>query len=396
MEASLSRARRLFVRPSFLLANILAIPLHIYSDDVILTCLLKTFFSFRLRRYGTDYIKALVESQARSVSRETRSSPSSTTASPSQTKFRLYTPASYTYSLSSWASTSGTRKAFPADDQSDDADPSWPMDDADWVDADVDMEDEDEDDYEDDDDAGEGDTEREAEAPLEAVQALAITDTVESQPAAAMDIDGPTSDGPLAAKATVSSAPSSTPLPHPFPPPPPLTPPTLPPLSSLHVPLLSEPLRAFMGRGTPPDRRRLIEWSGSGRFATNGMGPPLYLSPVPQRYASPDLGMVPMSVDPPVQHPPPLSPHTHGEWTSFLYSMLEGDGVGVGVGTSVGGVGHTSEPTWYELGLASVPPVVPEPTLELPLSHPHSRTTPTVEQPVDEANSSSTLRFALG
>ena len=375
----------------------------------MLTCRFKILF-FRLRRYGIDYIKALVESQARSVSRS--SQPSSTTAAPSQTKFRLYTPASYTYSLSSWSSTSGTRKAFPVDDQGDDPDPSWPMDDADWVDADVDMEDEDEDDYEDDDDAGEGETERETDAPLEAVQALAIADMdepkVDTQPTAAMDVDGTISDGRLAAKATASSdPPRSAPsmvdpslrpsmlVPHTFPPPPSLTPPTLPPLSSLHVPLLSEPLRAFMGRGTPPDRRRLIEWSGSERFSTNGMGPPLYLSPVPQRYASPDVGIVPMSVDPPIQHPPPQPPHTHGEWTSFLYSMLEGDGVGVGV-PSVGDAGHTSEPTWYELGLASVPPVVPEPALELPLSHPHARTTPSVEQPVDEANSSSTLRFALG
>ncbi|KAG6372166.1 hypothetical protein JVT61DRAFT_7956 [Boletus reticuloceps] len=94
-----------------------------------------------LRRYGTDYIKALVESQAQSVFSETQPSPSS--PPPSQTKFRLYTPASYTYSLSSWGSTSGTRKPSPIDDQADDADPGWPMDDPDWVDADVDMEDED-------------------------------------------------------------------------------------------------------------------------------------------------------------------------------------------------------------------------------------------------------------
>ena len=64
--------------------------------------------------------------------------------------------------------------------------------------------------------------------------------------------------------------------------------------------------------------------------------------------------------------------------------MLEGDGVG--------GAGHTSEPTWYELGLATVPPVVSEPTLALP----HTQT-PVVDQPVNEGGtSSSTLRFALG
>ena len=342
----------------------------------------------RLRRYGSDYIKALVESQARSVTRETP---------PSQTKFCLYTPASYTYSLSSWPSTSGTRKAFPVDD---DADPGWSMDDPDWADVDVDMEDEDEDDYEDDDETGE---ERESEATLEAVEGLVITEAPkpDTQPTAAMDVDGTSLDKPPTTKTTPSPEPPvppcaasdpqqpTTPIPHPFPPPPLLTPPTLPPLSSLHVPLLSEPPRAFMGRGTPPDRRRLVEWSGSARFAPNGMGPPLYLSPVPQRHASTDVGIVPMSIDPPIHHPPPpQSLHTHGEWTSFLYSMLEGDGVGVGVG----GAGHTSEPTWYELGLATVPPVVSEPTLALP----HTRT-PAVDQPVDEGNtSSSTLRFALG
>jgi len=122
------------------------------------------------------------------------------------------------------------------------------------------------------------------------------------------------------------------------------------------------------------------------------MGPPLYLSPVPQRHASPDGGIVPISVDPsPTQPPPPHPQHTHGEWTSFLYSMLEGDGVGVGPGVSVGmGNSHPSEPTWYELGLASVPTVVSGNSLELPLSS-------GVEQPVEEGNnSSSTLRFALG
>ena len=107
----------------------------------------------------------------------------------------------------------------------------------------------------------------------------------------------------------------TTPIPHPFPSPTLLTPPTLPPLSPLHVPLLSEPPRAFMGHGTPPDQRRLIEWSGSARFAPNGMGPPLYLSPVPQRHASADVGIVPMSVGPPIHHPPstihrPLNPST--------------------------------------------------------------------------------------
>jgi len=43
-----------------------------------------------------------------------------------------------------------------------------------------------------------------------------------------------------------------------------ITLPRTPPLSSLHVTLLSEPPRAFMGRGMPPDRRRLSEWGRCG------------------------------------------------------------------------------------------------------------------------------------
>lgn len=291
------------------------------------------------------------------------------------------------------------------------------MDDADWVDADVDMEDEDEDDYDDDDDAADAEAEREGEATLEAVQGLVIGDAP-AQATLAMQVDDPvgksevmqvdgfSSDGRVASKAAVSPDPPSTadpslrPLtpPHPFPSSPPVTTPSLPPLSSLHVPLLSEPPRAFMGRGTPPDRQRLIEWSGSGRFATSGMGPPLYLSPVPQRHASTDVGIVPMSVDAPLHPQPPHPQHTHGEWTSFLYSMLEGDGVGVG--TTVGNASHTSEPAWYELGLESVSTVVSANPPELPLSQPHPHThgrMPAVEQAVEEGNnSSSTLRFALG
>ncbi|KAG9316097.1 hypothetical protein JVU11DRAFT_3771 [Chiua virens] len=361
-----------------------------------------------LRRYGVDYIKALVESEARFVTQEIGSSPGTSPSghvSPSQTKFRLYTPASYTYSSTSWGSSAGT-KAF--DDDVDDLDTAWPMDDTDWVDADVDMEDEDEDDYEDEEDLGEGDAEREHESNIEAVQGLVIGDTpsvVGDENLATMAVDESTP----ASKPAVNSeepAPPRTPspdpsfrpltqLPHPYLPPS-TTPASLPPLSSLHVPLLSEPPRAFMGRGTPPDRRRLIEWSGSGRLAVNGMGPPLYLSPVPQRHVNTDVG-IPMSVDTPIQ-PPSQSPHTNGEWTSFLFSMLEGDGVGVG--TTVGHPPHTSEPTWYELGLGSVASVVPQNALELPLSqhHPHTHgRTSAVEQPVEEGNnSSSTLRFALG
>lgn len=244
------------------------------------------------------------------------------------------------------------------------------------------MEDDDEDDYEDED---ETEPDREGETTLEAVQGLAIADTPNND--AVMQVDESKlatkpAEAPRPAPSTPDTALRPLTPPHVY-----LPPPTLPPLSSLHVPLLSEPPRAFMGRGTPPDRRRLVEWSGSGRFPTNGMGPPLYLSPVPQRHPTADVGIVPMSVDVPM-HPP--SSHSNGEWTSFLFSVLEGDGVGVG--TSVANAPHTSGPAWYELGLGSVSTN----GLELPHSHPPARTPP-VEQPAEDGNnSSSTLRFALG
>ncbi|KAG1820894.1 uncharacterized protein BJ212DRAFT_967281 [Suillus subaureus] len=61
----------------------------------------------------------------------------------------------------------------------------------------------------------------------------------------------------------------------PSPTPPQIHPPTFPrtpPLSSLHVTILSEPPRAFMGRGTPPDRRRLSEWGRWGCVQVYGKG----------------------------------------------------------------------------------------------------------------------------
>jgi hypothetical protein len=413
----------------------------------------------RLRRYGPDYIKALVQSEARSLFKDTRSSASSYAdqvaaasefnaslpSTPSPTKFRLYTPASYTYTSNSWGSGSGLasgRKEFPVDGDGEDGEAGWAMDDGEWGDGDVDMEDDDEDDYEDDDDIGEVDGEGEGELSLGAVEGLRIGDAafgvvedkakVDARVNASMDVDeqiaakqtqgprtavqglpgAPPTEATLACEVPMPSAPtvshpdsSPRPLPirNPYTPPPPpthLQRPSLPPLSSLHVPLLSEPPRAFMGRGTPPDRRRLVEWSGFGRLGSHrlGMGPPLYLSPVPQRHTNADVGVdvgiVPMSVDAPMHPPTPLPEHAHqGEWTSFLYAMLEGDGVGVGV--SVGGASQGSEPGWYELGLGSVPATLPSNDLGIPLSHSHSPA-PAVEHTVDEGNSSSTLRFALG
>ncbi|KAF9219469.1 hypothetical protein BS17DRAFT_424333 [Gyrodon lividus] len=370
---------------------------------------------------------------------------------PSPTKFRLYTPASYTYTSNTWGSGSGSGgKEFPIDE---DGEAGWAMDDGEWGDGDVDMDDDDDDDYEDEDDVGEVDVEREGELTLGAVEGLRIGDAVfgasenhakvDVRVDDGMEVDGadeqtavrrmdgrepsvqdlsgtPPTEATLACEVLMPSRSSSPSVSHPESSPRPSTSirntytpslplthlqrPSLPPLSSLHVPLLSEPPRAFMGRGTPPDRRRLVEWSGFGRFGSNrpGMGPPLYLSPVPQRHINADVdvdvdvGIVTMAVDAPVHPPTPLPPHTHqGEWTSFLYAMLEGDGVGVGV--SVGAASQSSEPGWYELGLGSVPETVPENNLgiSLSLSHSHSPA-PAAEHAVDEGSSSSTLRFALG
>lgn len=200
-----------------------------------------------------------------------------------------------------------------------------------------------------------------------------------------------------------------------------------PPLSSLHVPLLSEPPRAFMGRGTPPDRRRLMEWSVSGRYPgcqTQAFGVGLFVSPT----RNPGMDTLPVSMHstddihqgaPDGEDDRP-QPHQHaGEWTSFLYAMLEGDGISscqvdgnvssdVCRGSSnpgnmnvstVTATGSTTDMTgWYELGLPSMHmgDVASGVTADMSLSHhPHATHVPAMEQPGDEANSS-TLRFALG
>ncbi|OAX32609.1 hypothetical protein K503DRAFT_787089 [Rhizopogon vinicolor AM-OR11-026] len=229
-------------------------------------------------------------------------------------------------------------------------------------------------------------------------------------------------------------------------------PPTLlrtPPLSSLHVTLLSEPPRAFMGRGTPPDRRRLSEWGRWGCIRAMGLrgdvqhsmamatamcGDSMALREdvqqqpgenVPlqhgERMAGDHTSTEHTSTGEAQQqhlehrehlpaqhvetqhdedsHPPPQHEHdhsehleTHGEWTSFLFAMLEGDAAGNSAG-------------WYELGAGvsaspsvSVPgePAVGMETLGSPqgmtaLNIPQSMSVP---QTVGEADS--TLRFALG
>ncbi|OJA10753.1 hypothetical protein AZE42_04256 [Rhizopogon vesiculosus] len=224
-----------------------------------------------------------------------------------------------------------------------------------------------------------------------------------------------------------------------------------PPLSSLHVTLLSEPPRAFMGRGTPPDRRRLSEWGRWGCIRAMGLrgdmqhpmamtaamcGNSMALREDVQQQPGEDVPLqhgermagehasteqtsaqhgeaqqqhLEHSEHPPAQHvvthhdehshPPPQHDHdhsehleTHGEWTSFLFAMLEGDAGGNSAG-------------WYELGAGvSASPSVStpgEPTVGMgtlgssqgmtTLNIPQSMSVP---QTVGEADS--TLRFALG
>ncbi|KAH7884834.1 hypothetical protein F5I97DRAFT_1508424 [Phlebopus sp. FC_14] len=363
---------------------------------------------------------------------------------PSPTRFRLYTPASYTYTSGSWGTGSPTesvKKEWSSDGECEDPELDWGVDDGEWGDGDMDMEDDDDDDYDEDDDLGDGQGDGEGNGSVAGASKESPNDDVKAD--AKMEVDGgdvrmteteqadekenrvdsvvkqsgntkldattPTEVSTPDAPSPSVASPSQpvTPSRNTYTPPMPLTPshrPSLPSLSSLHVPLLSEPPRAFMGRGTPPDRRRLVEWSGCGRFGANalGMGPPLYLSPVPQRHSNTvevHAGMISMS-DTSMHSPSPHQHHHHqhqhqqqGEWTSFLYAMLEGDGV------HVGGAGQSSEASWYELGLGSVPVPVPAPAPELgmPLSHTSTPVNVSMSNElVAEEGSSSTLRFALG
>lgn len=426
-----------------------------------------------LRRYGVDTIKAVVASEASHVSPDTSGS-SSDSSSPSPqsppTRFRLYTPASYTLDSGSPAS-GATSKARPLDDPDQDAEGETEEIEPDMdveVDMDVDMEDDDED-YEDDDDLGDCDADADAEGDVElgaevegssiptGTSALEDAKVVDGNGEMVMVMDIDCRQGEADKENDTSIPAPTTPQPPPstsllgpsgelpatpgsilaMPIPPafalPLRP-QLPPLSSLHVPLLSEPPRAFMGRGTPPDRRRRVEWSISGHYPgcqADGIGVGLYLSTThisesgssQQNTGDETVGIaLPVSIMHPMDavhehtHDHHLQPenrqsqqsHQHaGEWTSFLYAMLEGSdmnvchtGAGIPSGASpsgsapgnvsaVTGASQATDPAgWYELGLGAVhmSGVVSGVSGQLPLSHHHS---------VDDA-SSSTLRFALG
>ncbi|KAG6334797.1 hypothetical protein ID866_4286 [Astraeus odoratus] len=461
------------------------------------------------RRYGVETIKAVVASEARLPSSVLRSTSSSPTQPP-QTRFRLYTPASYTWGSGSTISSGTGSKKGPLDDinQSGEGDGE-----AEWVgaegdidvdgDMDVDMEDDD-DDYEDDDELaeGEGDADGEGDVALDAemeglnvnsgtgvqglgenlkevhgkgevmmmnvdcgahVQAGMIDQADKENNASASTVPSDSSTSQSTASpsllalsdtlpASANVAPMSL-LAMTIPPAaftPPLRP-QLPLLSSLHVPILSEPPRAFMGRGTPPDRRRLVEWSVSGRYPgcqTESIGVGLYLTTsqttetVMRHPNTGDEGSLGIVASMPIIHPPDHihectnehvhqlqtehrhqpQPHQHaGEWTSFLYAMLEGDGMNVcltgsdmssatgsgsptpgSVGVSaVTGTGQTTDASgWYELGLSSVHMggVVPGVSGDMSLSHHHHSPhvpIPPMDHAPDDANSS-TLRFALG
>ena len=89
-----------------------------------------------------------------------------------------------------------------------------------------------------------------------------------------------------------------------------------------------------------------------------------------------------------IHHPPStalsIPPHAQRRDVVFMLDARVGR-------CGRGGAGHTSEPAWYELGLATVLPVISEPALALP----HTQT-PVADQLVNKGSStSSTLRFAL-
>lgn len=399
-------------------------------------------------------------------------SPSPSPQSP-PTRFRLYTPASYILDSGYPSGSGSTSKARQLDDPDQDAEGETEEMEPDMdveVDMDVDMEDDDED-YEDDDDLGDCDADADADgegdvelgAEVEGLSMDADASVLEDAKAVdgkgemvmVMDIEcrqgeADKENGTSIPLPTSSQSPPSTSLLGPsgdlpatpgsilaMPIPPAFTlplRPQLPPLSSLHVPVLSEPPRAFMGRGTPPDPRRRVEWSISGHYPgcqSDGIGVGLYLSTThmsetgsSQRNPGDEtVGIVPLPVS--IMHSmDAVHEHTHdhhlqpenrqqqqshqhaGEWTSFLYAMLEGSdmnvcpgaGISSGAGPSgsapgnvsavgaVAGASQGADPAgWYELGLGAVH--MSGVVSGVPLSHHHL--------PVDDA-SSSTLRFALG
>ncbi|EIW84279.1 hypothetical protein CONPUDRAFT_142627 [Coniophora puteana RWD-64-598 SS2] len=186
------------------------------------------------------------------------------------------------------------------------------------------------------------------------------------------------------------------------------TPLRVPRLSSLQVAVLSEPPRAFMGRGTPPSKQRAFDWaSGSPFDDTSKMGysrMPVYLhSPSPPPSPSPlscsasgpnfiqpssqsELGAAfDLGVN---QNPGP------GEWTSFLYAMLGNDNgllpgsstlttdTQSGVPMSVQDNPAGSGATWYGMGLG-----------DASAEHAGVAMPPS---PIPSEGESSELRFALG
>ncbi|KAG1760875.1 hypothetical protein EDD22DRAFT_954554 [Suillus occidentalis] len=262
---------------------------------------------FLLRRYGIDNITALVASEAHARF------PSPFTH-PSNTRFRLYTPASclehasYTYESAEFEAID-----FDMDDEEDEDEDLGACD----LGAHYDV------DYDDDEEDAEGED-----------SFSSSTSFYSRNPS--HDIDAHTTASP---QTTSSTSPQSPPQTHQ------LTLLRTPPLSSLHVTLLYEPPCAFMGRGTPPDRRRLSEWGRWGCVQVYGKGgerrrlslghgihlhhgqcgerrhenpPPLHLTEPPHTPQQHEDSH-------PHPHPNPHEdpPHTHthavpGEWTSFL------------------------------------------------------------------------------
>ncbi|KAI6037699.1 hypothetical protein EDC04DRAFT_2110706 [Pisolithus marmoratus] len=143
---------------------------------------------YLVRRYGIETIKAVVASEARSIVNAVPQSssdfmPTSSAESPTQedaahatqlpqTRFRLYTPASYTWcsrSVLGSGSVPGKRSSNDNPQETElEREAVWAESDLDDMDIDVDMDDDDED-YEDEDELGEleGDVDSESRATLD-------------------------------------------------------------------------------------------------------------------------------------------------------------------------------------------------------------------------------------
>lgn len=346
--------------------------------------------TIRFRRFGVETIKAVVACEASAASPDVHSlhlhaAPSLT--QPGQTRFRLYTPASYTWGsgASATPSTLSTKQQLSNDgDMSHTKVESMSAEvdgDADLLDAGMDI---DEDDFDDDEDVSDveavGDPGLGLGAEMQGLtvstphdvcpgkgEVLVMTMDVEAHsysPEQANKENGvmpppsPSSFSTLPVIPTPIFIPSFSltyPTQHlhlltpPFVPPP--LRPQIPPLSSLHVPLLSEPSRAFMGRGTPPDRRRLEEWSisscraacqaesmgvnvGTGIYVPMSMSMPMVSEMHPQT-PSHEHTHVHVHTEMRPLGSPAQPPQQAGEWTSFLHAMLESDGMSVEQGNTM-------------------------------------------------------------